>query len=78
MELFDAAKKAADSAAIDGVSSSGPEVSRCVDALKRLKSFPVTYDVLVSTQVLLDVRFLFPFFSCYLILGIGCNQGKKY
>lgn len=51
MELFDAAKKAADSAAIDGVSSSGPEVSRCVDALKRLKSFPVTYDVLVSTQV---------------------------
>ncbi|KAH9673402.1 transcription elongation factor TFIIS [Citrus sinensis] len=51
VELFDAAKKAADSAAIDGVSSGGPEVSRCVDALKRLKSFPVTYDVLVSTQV---------------------------
>lgn len=51
MELFEAAKKAADSAAVDGVSSSGPEVSRCVDALKQLKSFPVTYDVLVSTQV---------------------------
>lgn len=51
MELFEKAKKAADSAASDNVSSSGPEVSRCVDALKRLKDFPVTYDVLVSTQV---------------------------
>lgn len=69
MELFDAAKKAADSAAIDGVSSSGPEVSRCVDALKRLKSFPVTYDVLVSTQVLFDVRFLFSFFSMLFDFG---------
>lgn len=69
MELFDAAKKAADSAAIDGVSSGGPEVSRCVDALKRLKSFPVTYDVLVSTQVLFDVRFLFSFFSMLFDFG---------
>lgn len=69
VELFDAAKKAADSAAIDGVSSSGPEVSRCVDALKRLKSFPVTYDVLVSTQVLFDVRFLFSFFSMLFDFG---------
>lgn len=51
MELFEAAKKAADSALPEGVSSSGPEVSRCVDALKQLKGFPVTYDVLVSTQV---------------------------
>ncbi|KAK9289653.1 hypothetical protein L1049_007811 [Liquidambar formosana] len=51
VELFEAAKKAADAAAADGVSSSGPEVSRCVDALKQLRSFPVTYDALVSTQV---------------------------
>ncbi|MBA0764494.1 hypothetical protein Gotri_013843, partial [Gossypium trilobum] len=29
----------------------GPEVSRCVDALNQLKTFPVTYDILVSTQV---------------------------
>ncbi|KAJ8753891.1 hypothetical protein K2173_000145 [Erythroxylum novogranatense] len=51
VELFEAAKKAADAAAGSGVSSGGPEVVRCVDALKQLKSFPVTYDVLVSTQV---------------------------
>ncbi|KAJ9185551.1 hypothetical protein P3X46_005173 [Hevea brasiliensis] len=51
VELFEAAKKAADAAASDGVSSNGPEVVRCVDALKQLKSFPITYDVLVSTQV---------------------------
>ncbi|KAJ0088216.1 hypothetical protein Patl1_31562 [Pistacia atlantica] len=53
VELFEAAKKAADVAAVDGTSSSGPEVSRCVDALKQLKSFPVTYDILVSTQLLM-------------------------
>lgn len=51
MELFEAAKKAADSAAVDRISSSGPEVSRCVDALKQLKTFPVSYDMLVATQV---------------------------
>lgn len=51
VELFERAKKAADAAAGDGVSSSGPEVSRCVDSLKRLKSFPVSYDALVATQV---------------------------
>lgn len=51
MELFEAAKKAADAAACDGVASNGPEVVRCVDALKQLKSFPVNYDVLVSSQV---------------------------
>ncbi|XP_010529269.1 PREDICTED: transcription elongation factor TFIIS [Tarenaya hassleriana] len=51
IELFEAAKKAADSAAVDGVSSSGPEVSRCLDALKHLTKFPVTYDLLVATQV---------------------------
>lgn len=51
MELFESAKKAADAAATDGVSSNGPEVGRCVDALKQLKSFPVTYEALASTQV---------------------------
>ncbi|TXG57511.1 hypothetical protein EZV62_015340 [Acer yangbiense] len=51
VELFEAAKKAADAAAVDGVSSGGAEVSRCVDALKQLKTFPVTYDILVSTQM---------------------------
>ncbi|KAK3212791.1 hypothetical protein Dsin_017497 [Dipteronia sinensis] len=51
VELFEAAKKAADAAAVDGVSSGGAELSRCVDVLKQLKTFPVTYDILVSTQV---------------------------
>ncbi|KAI6698695.1 hypothetical protein NL676_018814 [Syzygium grande] len=51
VELFERAKKAADAAAGDGVPSDGPEVSRCVDSLKRLKSFPVSYDALVATQV---------------------------
>ncbi|VVB02611.1 unnamed protein product [Arabis nemorensis] len=51
IELFEAAKKSADAAALDGVTSSGPEVSRCLDALKQLKKFPVTYDTLVATQV---------------------------
>ncbi|PKI40966.1 hypothetical protein CRG98_038494, partial [Punica granatum] len=51
VELFEAAKKAADAATADGVSSSSPAVSRCVDALKQLKKFPVSYDALVATQV---------------------------
>ncbi|KAF2287988.1 hypothetical protein GH714_003764 [Hevea brasiliensis] len=51
VELFEATKKAADAAASDGVSPSGPEVVRCVDALKQLKKFPITYDILVSSQV---------------------------
>ncbi|MBA0670086.1 hypothetical protein Goklo_025524 [Gossypium klotzschianum] len=53
VKLFDAARKAADlaAAASDAVSSKGPEVSRCVDAMNQLKTFPVTYDILVSTQV---------------------------
>ncbi|KAK8984334.1 hypothetical protein V6N11_029649 [Hibiscus sabdariffa] len=51
LHLFDAAKKAADLAASDAVSSNSPEVSRCVDALNQLKDFPVTYDTLVSSQV---------------------------
>ncbi|OVA13708.1 zinc finger protein [Macleaya cordata] len=51
LELFESAKKAADAAAADGVTSGGPEEDRCVDALKRLKKFPVTMQVLVATQV---------------------------
>ncbi|KDP21858.1 hypothetical protein JCGZ_00645 [Jatropha curcas] len=51
VELFEVVKKAADVAANDEVSSSGPEVVRCVDALKQLKRFPITYDILVSTQI---------------------------
>ncbi|KAE7996479.1 hypothetical protein FH972_001198 [Carpinus fangiana] len=48
VELFEAAKKAADAAAsADG----GSEESRCLDALRQLKDFPVTYQVLVSSQV---------------------------
>lgn len=52
VELFEVTTKAADAAASEGVSSNGPEVVRCVDALKRLKSFPITYDILVSSQVI--------------------------
>ncbi|KAL2541857.1 Transcription elongation factor TFIIS [Abeliophyllum distichum] len=45
-ELFEAVKKAADAA-----ENSPGEEDRCLDALKRLKRFPVNYQVLVSTQV---------------------------
>lgn len=69
MELFEAAKKAADAAAIDGVSSSGPEVSRCIDALKQLKTFPITYDILVSTQVTRNLLIFFCVLS-YITIGI--------
>lgn len=51
IELFDAVKRAADAAAVDGGADSSPEESRCLDALKRLKKFPVNYQVLVSSQV---------------------------
>ncbi|KAI7727866.1 hypothetical protein M8C21_005851 [Ambrosia artemisiifolia] len=47
VELFEVAKKAADAAAAVG----GAEEDRCLDALKRLKKFPVNYKLLVSTQV---------------------------
>ena len=48
VELFEAAKKAADGASsADGSADEG----RCLDALGQLKSFPVTYQLLVSTQV---------------------------
>ncbi|PNS99472.1 hypothetical protein POPTR_016G138100v4 [Populus trichocarpa] len=51
VELFDKAKKAADASLNDDKSSSGPEVSRCVDSLKQLRKFKVTSEILVSTQV---------------------------
>ncbi|KAI3808973.1 hypothetical protein L1987_24936 [Smallanthus sonchifolius] len=51
-QLFEAAKKAADAAAVKGADAeSSPEEDRCIDALKALKKFPVNYQVLVSTQV---------------------------
>ncbi|KAF4349746.1 transcription elongation factor TFIIS [Cannabis sativa] len=49
VELFEAAKKAADAAAT--LTESGAEEGRCLDALEQLKIFPVTYQLLVSTQV---------------------------
>lgn len=58
IQLFDAVKRAADAAAVDGGADSSPEESRCLDALKRLKKFPVNYQVLVSTQVGKRLRIL--------------------
>lgn len=52
VKLFESAKKAADAAAVDIKVVSSPEEDRCLDALNRLKNFPVSYDVLVSTQVI--------------------------
>lgn len=58
MELYEAAKKAADAA----ISGDGKhEESRCIDALEQLKKFPVNYKILVNTQVI----FLSFFFSLY-------------
>ncbi|KAJ4970363.1 hypothetical protein NE237_003462 [Protea cynaroides] len=56
IELFEAAKKAADVAAAEGSCPGGSEETRCIDALKRLKNFPVTKDALVATQVGKRVR----------------------
>ncbi|KAK7842567.1 transcription elongation factor tfiis [Quercus suber] len=50
VEFFEAAKKAADAAASESADG-GAEESRCLDALQQLKNFPVTYQLLVSTQV---------------------------
>ncbi|XP_061356052.1 transcription elongation factor TFIIS [Gastrolobium bilobum] len=48
VELYEAAKKAADSSTnTDGEH----EESRCIDALEQLKKFPVNYKILVNTQV---------------------------
>ncbi|XXG40033.1 hypothetical protein AAC387_Pa01g0846 [Persea americana] len=46
LEFFEAAKKAADAAV-----ENDAEENRCVDALKRLMGFPVTLQMLLSTQV---------------------------
>ncbi|KAH0689489.1 hypothetical protein KY289_016847 [Solanum tuberosum] len=59
IELFDAVKRSADAAAVDGDADSSPEEDRCLDALKRLKRFPVNYQVLVSTQVFKDILIFF-------------------
>ncbi|XAR55728.1 hypothetical protein NMG60_11035909 [Bertholletia excelsa] len=56
VELFEVAKKEADAAAVDGASLGGPKVERCLDVLSQLRNFPVTYDVLVSTQVAKRLR----------------------
>lgn len=56
MKLVDVAKRAADAAALPAVPSSGPEVSRCVDAMKKLMACPVTTHVLAKTQLAKRVR----------------------
>ncbi|KAF5726845.1 transcription elongation factor A protein 1 [Tripterygium wilfordii] len=48
---------AAAASAINNVSSCGPEVFRCIDALKQLKDFPATPTVVESIQL---TRKLFP------------------
>ncbi|KAK6121958.1 hypothetical protein DH2020_044297 [Rehmannia glutinosa] len=50
-ELFESVKRAAEVA-----ENSPGEEDRCLDALKRLKKFPVNYQVLLSTQVGKRVR----------------------
>ncbi|XP_043695809.1 transcription elongation factor TFIIS-like isoform X3 [Telopea speciosissima] len=56
IELFEAARKAADAAAAKEACSDGSEETRCLDALKRLKNFPVTKNALIATQVGKRVR----------------------
>lgn len=56
LEVFEEVTKAADAAkSCDG----GAEESQCLEALERLKNFPVSYQLLVSTQVSLFVSFKF-------------------
>lgn len=63
VELFEAAKKAAEAASADRESlSGGPKVDRCLDVLNQLKNYAVTYDVLVSTQVWVPI--------CYSVLNL--------
>lgn len=50
LTLFNAASKAADAAALD-VIGGGDDESQCLDALRSLKAFPVTSQLLVTTQV---------------------------
>ncbi|KAF8009798.1 hypothetical protein BT93_J0711 [Corymbia citriodora subsp. variegata] len=54
VEVFQLASKAADATAVNGKGGGAgeeEEEGKCIDALRRLKSFPVTSQVLVSTQV---------------------------
>lgn len=56
LEVFEEVTKAADAAkSCDG----GAEESECLEALERLKNFPVSYQLLVSTQVSLFSSFKF-------------------
>lgn len=71
VEFFEAAKKAADSAASESADG-GAEESRCLDALQQLKNFPVTYQLLVSTQVLFfppTILYIHCFFIYLFLLG---------
>lgn len=65
VELYEAAKKAAD-ASTDADSSH--EESRCLDALEQLKKFPVNYKILVNTQVFFFTFCNFDFFYFQLFL----------
>lgn len=66
MELYEAAKKAADAA----ISGDGEhEESRCIDALEQLKKFPVNYKILVNTQVIFLSLFSSFFLSVFIFLG---------
>lgn len=51
VELYEAAKKAAD--ASTSTDNSPSEETRCLDALEQLKNFPVNYKILVNTQVII-------------------------
>ncbi|TQD98616.1 hypothetical protein C1H46_015864 [Malus baccata] len=48
LELFDAVKKTADAATS---CDEGAEESQCLEAFEQLRNFPVTHQILVSTQV---------------------------
>lgn len=65
VELFETAKKAADAAA---TAEGAADESHCLDALGQLKSFPVTYQLLVSTQVFnLPLKFFIVFLPIYMV-----------
>ena len=66
LSLFAAARKAAEAATASQASPDGAEVSRCVDALKKLRAFNINKDLLVSTMVLSDLLLNFiRFFMLY-------------
>lgn len=64
VEVFQLASKAADAAAVNGKGEGVGEERQCIDALERLKSFPVTSQVLVSTQVCPFSSSLYSNFTC--------------